>query len=282
MNQSLTHSYRGRSLSLFGLISGLCVGIGAYLMISGNVLTSASLGTALAWAIGAVLAIACACTRLAERGLTVLTCIGGAALTLTLFQSGQDDVTRWLAIGSVRLNAAMLTLPWIVVAMAQSGFRGRIYPAIAVVLAIILAIQPDPSQAFAFAAAMGVVALHERNTKALLIAAISIGTALVAIWRNTPLPPIPHVELIIEMAFETSSLLGFLLILLLAAGALFPALLARQSGRSEGLALTAYLAVATIAPAFGWFPVPWAGAGMSFPIGIWLAIGLLLSASKPD
>ncbi len=40
-------------------------------------------------------------------------------------------------------------------------------------------------------------------------------------------------------------------------------------------ALALYIAVACVAPIFGWFPVPLVGAGMSFPLGLWLGIGLL-------
>lgn len=41
-----------------------------------------------------------------------------------------------------------------------------------------------------------------------------------------------------------------------------------------------YFASVSIAPLFGWFPVPLVGPGMSFPIGFWLGMGLVLAVGR--
>jgi hypothetical protein len=46
--------------------------------------------------------------------------------------------------------------------------------------------------------------------------------------------------------------------------------------RDAALALSAYFFTVAIVPFFGWFPVPLVGLGMSFPVGWWLGMGLLL------
>ena len=47
-----------------------------------------------------------------------------------------------------------------------------------------------------------------------------------------------------------------------------------------GVALSAYLAGISVAPVIGAYPVPLAGLGMSFPVGLWLAIGLMRPAKN--
>jgi hypothetical protein len=112
------------------------------------------------------------------------------------------------------------------------------------------------------------------------IVAIAIAVLVAAIsWsRPDPLQPVPEVEGIFRLALSVSPVLALAAAIALAATSLAPLWIRNTvdaSRRNAALALTGYFVSTAICPAFGAFPVPLVGLGMSFPVGYWLGVALL-------
>ncbi len=226
-----------------------------------------------AWTLGAMAALAMASTTPSPRLLSGIVLVALALVAATLAAPGQDGVHRWLAAGPLFVNIAALSLPAAIVAMARLGAEKRLVPIAATGIAAILAIQPDASQAMAFAFAALVVMLTDKRISALVSVLCIFALAALALLRPDPLQPVAEVEQIIGLAMATHPALGWAAMLSLAAIPLM--LLAMRLRDTAARALALYIAAACVAPLFGWFPVPLVGAGMSFPLGLWLGIGLL-------
>ena len=86
----------------------------------------------------------------------------------------------------------------------------------------------------------------------------------------------PEVEGIVGLAWDMSPVLAALAVLTLAGTTLAPLLAARSPA---ACGLTTYLALCALAPAFGAFPVPLVGMGVSPVLGAWLGFGALMGAT---
>jgi hypothetical protein len=211
--------------------------------------------------------------------VVVLSSIAGVLFSFSF--PGVAGVHRWVSLGPLRWNVAFLCLPAASVALsaaAHGGLRWAWFAALIIQAA--LWFQPDASQATAFAAAVTVGVLTAESRRAARFAA-SLFFALIAAstWlRPDPLPAVPHVEGILQMAFAYSRGLATLCLASLAAAAASP-LMARCCARSlacsPAAALSIYLLVCSVMPFFGAFPVPLAGMGMSPIVGFWLGLGVL-------
>ncbi|WP_163994244.1 hypothetical protein [Pyxidicoccus caerfyrddinensis] len=80
-------------------------------------------------------------------------------IAATLLSGGLSGVHRWIGFGPVRPNAAELFLPMTFVAWTHVAARRHPLWLLAPVIAIILALQPDASQAVALAGAVIAVLL---------------------------------------------------------------------------------------------------------------------------
>jgi cell division protein FtsW (lipid II flippase) len=233
-----------------------------------------------AWAVGgglAALVARYAEPRRASAGAVVL---GTVALIATLFDAGVDGVHRWLDIGPLHINAAALFLPALIVALAAIRVQSRAGLVVTVITATVLLAQPDASQLTAFAAAAAILLM--RSGVALRWKAFALLVAVVfaiAGWmRPDPVEPVAEVEQIFTLCAAVSPFLALIAGLALAAAAIAP--LAVSSGRDGAVALSAYFVAVSVAPFCGWFPVPLVGLGMSFPVGWWLGMGLLLAIAR--
>lgn len=239
-----------------------------------------------AWAVGTLLCLGLWRTRTsARRGrwfdfAAVLTL---GALAATLLAPGVEGVHRWVPLGPVRLHAAAVLLPLLLVAMpGLSQARGwRISAAVAVGVAFILWLQPDAAQATAFAAGCLVLLLPAAGRDPLRLACILVLPVLAGLaWlRRDPLAPVPHVEGIVDLAaglgagWAVAAVASLLVLPLpfLRAG--------RGAGTHAGLALGAYLATTVLAAFLGNFPVPVMGYGVSPIIGYLAGLGVLMRAA---
>jgi hypothetical protein len=173
-------------------------------------------------------------------------------------------------------------LPAAVVALAAVGDRGWTWMAAAGMLGL-LVLQPDASQAAALGAGMIVVLASLRAPALVRVGGVAATVLAVAAacMRPDTLAPVPEVEGIIGLAWVSSPAAAAVAVALLAATALFPL---RLAGRSRpftpALALAACCAVQALAPAFGAFPVPLVGIGMSPVLGFWLGAGALAVARR--
>lgn len=256
------------TLLAFTIASFLAVGAGCFVVASPGL----SARNAAAWAIGAALAFAIARLR-SPHFFSALLLLTPLALLLTQLQAGQSGVHRWIALGPLTWNAAFLFLPAATVAIAARS-NSRWSGGAALLIALALYLQPDASQATAFAAAM-ILTLF--STPARLLATL---VAALTWLRPDPLQPVPEVEGIVELARSVSLASAILSVASLAAATLAP-LAAPPVLRRPALALSIYFVTCALMPLAGAFPVPLVGMGMSPIIGFWLGIGALFSMSNP-
>lgn len=268
-----------RFLRGFALVSLCAVATGCAVAAAHGLPASSWARNLVAWGVGAAAAWA-----IARRPAVLpwFTLAAPAALAGTMLNAGQQGVHRWIDVGPLHVNAAATLLPGALVALA--AFAGRRWSWLAAVVTLsLLVLQPDASQATAFGAGMIVVLAFLRAPAAIRTcgtAAIVLGVA--GAWlRPDPLAPVPEVEEIIGLAWGWSPVAAVVAVAVLAATALLPLWSAASlspRARVAALALSACWAVVALAPAFGAFPVPLVGMGMSAILGFWLGAGALAAA----
>lgn len=281
---------RPRRQSLFLLASLLAVGCGCWVAHRAGLAPSLWVRNLLAWALG--LGAAWFVERAQGVSLQFYLLLGLLALLGCFLSPGlagpslSGEVVsavahRWLGTAPLRLHAASLVLPPLVVLLA-AGQRHRLLWS--PLIAMLLAAQPDASQAWAFAAAFslwqGLPAFHPSALFAWLSSFAVLAAALYATVHEVFLPPVPHVEGIAQLAWQQSPALAVTLTLLLFGALALPAchsLTSVSSGtaRRTSLALSVYLLFTALAPLLGPYPVPLAGIAPSPILGAWLGLGML-------
>ena len=267
---------------LFGLCSGLAIVVGCWSAGNSGAAIPALVQNGLAWALGAGLAWGVA--RLGERWTLLLLGLPFVLLILSLLSAGIGDVHRWFAIGPERLNAAELVLPialTVCAGLERSSMVRLVFPAL---VAAVTALQPDASQTAAAAAAgVAMWLTSTRPAPERCLAALACAAAVVAsLLRPAPLAPVAAVEGIVLLAARLSPVLACLGVAGVAGSVAAPLFLAKADSRTVrdgALALTAYAAVAALAPLAGAFPVPLMGIAFSPILGAWLGVGGLLRAT---
>jgi len=228
------------------------------------------------------LPIGWAAHHIARRRLGTEILFGSAtAILLVVLVIGieLDGVKRWLPIGPIHVQAALILSP-LLLALAASR-EGRHWRIATLIPLALIAAQPDAATSVALA--LGVASLladaSRRSTRGwsrrrIMIAALSIALAvfgLIVAGIQTP-PPVAFVEGTVRIA-ALSGPLAIALHILAAALAL-AALTSRHN--PAGTSLAAYFAVAFVAAVLWAFPMPIVGAGPSHLIGFGLAIGWLM------
>ncbi|OYU70793.1 MAG: hypothetical protein CFE28_12790 [Alphaproteobacteria bacterium PA2] len=273
-----------RPLATFGLLSLATVALGVFITVSQGAPLALGLRNFGAWGAGALLATGIAAVRWTGLQALVLR-LSPVILLLTLFSADMQGVRRWVDLGPVHLNAAMLVLPSAVVALAGLAGKGPWPWGPALVCGAILVAQPDASQVTSLAAASLVIVLLSPGRPAVRAAVVLTGLVLTAMaWtRRDPLPPVPEVEGVISLAFAYSPLLGVVASGLLLAVVVWP-LMALRSGEARlgAAALSALLAGWVLTPFVGAYPVPLLGLGMSPILGVWLGVGMLARQARSD
>lgn len=203
---------------------------------------------------------------------------GVGALLLTFTSDGASGVHRWLSIGGLRIHASAIVAP-LIIAMVAAIARTRIVAAIAIaaLTTTILALQPDAAQATSFAGACSTLLALDFPRRRLQVSAgvtLLLVLAMTLFVRRDPLPPVQHVEGIMALLANRGSgwaALGMVALLLLPLPffAQF-----RQHRNRAALALGVYVALITLAPFWGTFPVPIMGYGVSPIVGYFLALAL--------
>lgn len=235
-----------------------------------------------AWVIGALLTGLIARIRPAPfvRGVLL---IAPLAFLISLFNSGNSGVHRWISLGPLNWNVSFLLLPSVTVAFAATAQSGPRWTRWAVMLVQLeLLIQPDASQATAFAGAIIATLLTTRSTRQPRITeSLFFLLASVLAWtRPDPLTPVPEVEGVIKLAGDVSGAMAALCVASLAAVTISPLLarkIAHPGAYPPALALFVYFLGCMLMPLFGAFPVPLVGMGMSPILGFWLGIGALMA-----
>ncbi|MFL6590067.1 MAG: hypothetical protein ACJ8M4_07845 [Chthoniobacterales bacterium] len=268
-----------RTIAIFAAASLAAVGAGAATLSISGVPVGSWLRNPIGWVIGVFLATGLMLLRSSLPVARVILAAAVLGVAGTFLAPAQSGVHRWIDLGPLHINMAALLLPAAVVALAFCGIASRIGLTFTAAMATLLVLQPDASQSTSFlVAVINLVALSTPSRGRVPIA-IAAAIALAISWtRPDPLKPVAEVEGIFRLAFSVSPLLAAAAGLALAAASLAPLSLRRTAGpshRNAAVALTGYFISAAICPAFGAFPVPLVGLGMSFPLGYWLGIALL-------
>jgi cell division protein FtsW (lipid II flippase) len=239
-----------------------------------------------AWAVGTLLCLGLWRTRSSPgqgRWFDFAAVLTLAALAATLLVPGVEGVHRWVPLGPVRLHAAAVLLPLLLVAMqGLSQARGWwISAGVAVAVALLLWLQPDAAQATAFAAGCLVLLLPLAGRDPLrLICLLSLPLLAGLTWlRRDPLAPVPHVEGIVGLAAGLGAgwAVAAVVSLLVLPLPFFHA--ARGAGKHAALALGTYVAITILAAFLGNFPVPVMGYGVSPILGYLAGLGILMRAA---
>lgn len=230
-------------------------------------------------AVGAAIAVYGARRSVSSAGGLAVIGVALLLLVASLLTGGVEGVHRWLRIGPLGMHAAYLVIPLVLVELDRILGRGRLAVALCVmfVIAAILAMQPDASQATAFAASSIVLlAVHRRRSVPAVAGMLALAAlAALSFLKEEPLAPVPHVEEIAIRIAQQGAAWQVLVIVVLAL-LLAPFL---ASSTSAGVAVAIYVALVTAASWWGNFPVPVLGHGMS-PILGYLAAWTWLRATS--
>jgi hypothetical protein len=198
------------------------------------------------------------------------------ALILTFANQGMEGVHRWISIGAVKLNVAMIVLPMILLELYQVlKIRGLTYAGVsAFIILLVLFFQPDASQLTAFA--IPVMIMLSQNTRSKKIRFLITGVSvlfLVLSWiRLDHLPPVNYVERILVMVADMG---GIWFVLGIISLAILPApfiLLPPKNAVSVSRYIGCYYIVILLSTLFGNFPVPLMGYGISPIVGYYLSL----------
>ena len=272
-----------RFLAVFTVLSFLAVATGCLVVALDGASAETWIPNLAAWGVGALVALVI-CRFASPLFVRIVIFAAPIGLLVSLANPGQAGVHRWLDLGPVQANAAALLLPAFVVAMAGLFREARWMWLAYAVCSVVLILQPDASQATAFAAAMLVVVARLPVTRVVRIGiAVMVASGAVVAWlRPDPLTPVTEVEDIIGLAYALSPLIAIVAVVALGGAALAPTIIAAQperaTKRTAALALGAYFVLSALTPMFGAFPVPLVGITMSPVIGFWLGVGLLVAS----
>jgi len=273
-----------RLLQVYGALSLATVALGCLICALADVPASIWMRNLIAWGVGLAAAVSIA-TLAGKRTGTVLLGLAAVLVAASLFGPAQQGVHRWLAVGPLSINIAFVVLPMAVVALDRTRERASSWGLAFTILGL-LVLQPDASQATAFAGAVGLIALTTRRSTPVRLGLAGVAAALAALsWlRPDPLAPVPEVEEIVALAWAVTPGLAIAAVVLTVATSLAPILGARLAAARSfgaGVPLSVYVLLTAGLTVFGAFPMPLLGIGMSPIVGFWLGVGLLAAQLRP-
>jgi hypothetical protein len=275
-----TSTGRLATVAIFAVASLAAIVAGAVALAAAGFPVGSWIRNPIAWLVGLFLATGLMFARSSMPVAKVILGVAFVAVAATFLAPAQSGVHRSIDAGPLHVNVSALLLPAAVVALAFCGIWSRTGLAFVWAIAALLVLQPDASQATSFLVGVIILLSGSPAPRARRLTAIvaAVLVALIAWTRPDALKPVAEVEGIFSLAFGVSPVLAVTAALTLAAASLSP-LVIRNAGdashRIAALALTGYFISAGVCSAFGAFPVPLVGLGMSFPVGYWLGIALL-------
>lgn len=198
------------------------------------------------------------------------------ALILTFANQGMEGVHRWISIGAVKLNVAMIVLPMILLELYQVlKIRGLTYTGVcAFIILLVLFFQPDASQLTGFAIPVMIMLSLNTGSKKIRLLITGVSVLFIALsWiRLDHLPPVNYVEKILMMVADMG---GIWFVLGIISLAILPApfiLLPPKNAVSVSRYIGCYYIVILLSTLFGNFPVPLMGYGISPIVGYYLSL----------
>jgi cell division protein FtsW (lipid II flippase) len=282
-----------RTRSLLMLLAPLPAMVVGVLLMRRNGVSSAIWGQQLG--AGLTLAVILAFWRIAGRSTahsrgwmtTIAASVAMLLLISTLFHPGVEGVRRWVSLGPLQLHAAFIALPVLIIALGEivlhDVWRDSVWvlPGAVAVAAGALVLQPDASQAVAFAIATAIVLLQHRPARSGNRVAIGIvvAGALLALTRPDPLEAVPHVEGIVRLAAAAGALwlIAAVIALVLLPTPFITNAARRGDRRGVSLGVAAYFGIVSIASLLAPYPVPLLGFGLSPILGYFAALAWTVS-----
>lgn len=266
-------------LTLFPVLSLAAILIGAVTMADHGIAASRWAINLAGWGVGGLFALGIARMAATPARMRLIVLIAAVGIAATLAGPVQSDVHRWLALGPLTVNMAALLLPPAIAALARLPQHDAIAYGAMIAIAVTLVLQPDASQALGFTLAL--LAIGKLNAwRGAGVIWPAAGVALLAVLRPDRLRPVPEVEQIVSLALDTSPVLALAMAAALAGSVAGLALAGHR--RTATLPVGAYALAVCIAPLAGWFPVPLAGSGVSFVLGLWLSWAVLTMRAPAD
>lgn len=264
-------------LSFFAFASLLTIFCGSFAIWHTGGGATMALGNPVGWGIGLVVSVAILQAPKIPNVSEAILATTLIALAATFADSGTSGVHRWMSLGLLQVNIAALLLPPFV-AILSLGKTNQPLAALVLLAAMsLLVAQPDASQATALAITSPLLFGRWQSKWRWPMLGATLALAVTSWYRSDPLSPVAQVEGIFGIMWQMSPLLA-------AAGlaALAATIAAIRQANASTVALTAYCATIAVMPILGHFPVPLAGAGLSFPLGWWLGIAVLLRSRRFD
>lgn len=200
----------------------------------------------------------------------------------TLFGPGIQGIHRWVKIGML-LECAPVVLPIVIIALGSIEVWS-ICSFVSLLVQTILFLQPDPSEATAFAFAISFSQWISGRPGPVLLSKLALWLMALLSWvRPDPLMPAQHVEEIVRLAFQIGPVSGAIAMISLLLLALpffkFSLMAPRSSQRAISTSLAFYIATKVALTVCGRYPVPLLGYGVSSVLGYALSTGWLLKGN---
>ncbi|MFF3024767.1 FtsW/RodA/SpoVE family cell cycle protein [Gottfriedia sp. NPDC057948] len=210
-----------------------------------------------------------------KTNIIVITCILILFL-LTFLDNGLHGVHRWIAIGPLRFNIALVLVPLLLIQLSSLMKSKPFWLTFgfALIFTVLLLFQPDASQLTAFTTAISILLLNIIKNKSVRFLLLIVFILLIIFsWSHLDqLAPVSYVEdilsLVKEMGFGWLVLAVISLLILLIPFFLFPP----NSVKPLSFSLGIYFLISILSSCFGNFPVPIMGYGTSPFIGYLIAI----------
>ena len=197
-------------------------------------------------------------------------------LILTFVNQGLEGVHRWISIGIVRINVAMIIMPLTLIELWNTFQTKDFWFGCGVALGIVLILffQPDASQLAGFAIPVMIMLGRKTKSKIVRFSIYCIFSSFVVFsWIfSDNLPPVSYVENILDMVAGMGVvwlILGVISLVILPTPFLsFPPKNAKPVSRYIGC----YYIIVIFSTLLGNFPVPLMGYGISPIIGYYLSL----------
>lgn len=207
-------------------------------------------------------------------------------LSLTFLNPDMEGVHRWISIGFIKINAAMIAIPLTLIELWKALKTKSLFfcSLIAIGIIMILFFQPDASQLTGFAIPMMIMLCQKAKSrsKSLLIIIVFSLFVILSWMCLDKLPPVSHVERIIYMVAEMGFIwliLGVISLLILPLPfILFPP----KNSESISKYIGFYYIIIILSTFFGSFPVPLMGYGISPIIGFYISLMWYLNSTYCD
>lgn len=182
-----------------------------------------------------------------------------------------EGVRRWLQVGPLLIQPAMIVLPpmmWLY-ARDDTLWVGR---GLVMAAAGLLALQPDQAGGLALAAAIGTCVILRRQTADAMVMAAALAFQGWAGMGADPLAAVPHVELAAETVFAANPVIGaaaWIVLLSLP----FPFMLYRRGNPANAMLTSVWIGLVAAA-IFKNYPEPIIGYSASLALGWMISLGL--------